>query len=237
MIMSDAFTNQLSAYLDGELDDLSRARLEAHLPGCGECAAVLADLRAIVSAAPHYQGRQPGRDLWFEIESRLGESEVVPIGSAGLRAVRPSSRRFSLRQLIAASIVMAAIGGGSAWLALRHRIGEGVTLAATPAAGQPANPVEFTAPDVNSAAYADARYDAAVHDLEQVLQAGRGRLDSATVRTVEESLDRIDQAIAQARAAIQRDPANLYLSRQITANMRRKINLLRAATNAIAART
>jgi hypothetical protein len=29
----------------------------------------------------------------------------------------------------------------------------------------------------------------------------------------------------------------VYLSRQIAANMRRKLNLLRAATNAIAART
>ena len=236
--MSDAFTNQLSTYLDGELDDLSRARLEGHLASCGECVAVLADLRAIVAAAPHSRGCQPGRDLWSEIESRLDEPEVVPIISTGPRAVQPSSRRFSLRQLIAASIVMAAVGGGSAGLALRQRTGEGVAVTPTPAAGRAAaNPAEFAAPDVNNASYADARYDAAVHDLEQVLQAGRGRLDSATVRTVEESLDRIDQAIAQARAAIQRDPTNGYLSRQITANMRRKINLLRAATNAIAART
>jgi hypothetical protein len=233
--MSDAFTNQLSAYLDGELDDLSRARLEAHLPGCGECAAVLADLRAIVAAAPHYRGRQPGRDLWPDIESRLGEAEVVSITAAGPRAVPSSSLRFSLRQLIAASLVMAAVGGVSAWLALR---GQGErAVAMSPAAGPTASPADYAAPDVNNAAYADARYDAAVHDLEQVIQAGRGRLDSATVRTVEESLGRIDQAITQARAAIQRDPANVYLSRQITANMRRKINLLRAAANAIAART
>jgi len=130
---------------------------------------------------------------------------------------------------------MAAAGGGSAWLALR---GQGERAVAMSPGGRPAaSPADYAAPDVNNAAYADARYDAAVHDLEQVIQAGRGRLDSATVRTVEESLGRIDQAITQARAAIQRDPANVYLSRQITANMRRKINLLRAAANAIAART
>jgi len=57
------------------------------------------------------------------------------------------------------------------------------------------------------------------------------------VRTIEQSLARIDQAILEARNAIQRDPANAYLSRQIAANMRRKLNLLRVATQAIAART
>src|SRR5437867_4545898 len=69
--MSDQFTEQLSPYLDGELDDLRRARLEAHLAGCAECAAVLADLRAIVAAAPEYPGREPEADLWPEIEARL----------------------------------------------------------------------------------------------------------------------------------------------------------------------
>lgn len=234
--MSDAFTQHLSAYHDGELDDLSRARLEAHLVGCDECSSVLADFRAIAAAAPEYRGRQPRHDLWPGIESRLEEPEVVPIGAAGRRAVSPSGLRFTLRQLIAASIVMAALGGGSAWLALRHQADARVAVT-PPGARQTPSPADVTVPDANNAAYADARYDAAVHDLEQVLDAGRSRLDSTTVRTVEESLARIDQAISQARAAIQRDPANLYLNRQITANMRRKINLLRAAANAIAAQT
>ena len=76
-----------------------------------------------------------------------------------------------------------------------------------------------------------------MRDLEHVLATGRGRLDSVTVRTIEESLAKIDVAIAEARSAVQRDPANAYLSRQIAANMRLKLNLLRAATNAIAAKS
>lgn len=38
---------QLSAYIDGELDATERADLEAHLPGCVECRTALADLRSI----------------------------------------------------------------------------------------------------------------------------------------------------------------------------------------------
>jgi hypothetical protein len=225
--MADSFTNQLSAYLDDELDSTSRNRLEAHLTGCPECAAVLADLRAIVAAAPHYSGREPGRDLWTSIESRLDEAEVVPIGISR-PADRPSARppaRFGWTALIAASLAMAAVGGGAVWLTLRQSEPSDAALAIVPPPAAPALP----------AAYRE--FDAAVQDLEQVLAAGRGRLDSVTVRLVEENLRKIDAALADARAAVQRDPANAYLNRQIAANMRLKLNLLRSATNAIASRT
>jgi anti-sigma factor RsiW len=229
--MSDSFTPQLSAYLDGELDRDGRRRLEAHLAGCAECAAILADLRAIIAAAPLYQGREPSRDLWKDIEGRLEETEVIPLGS--IRPAAPPPLRPSWFQLIAASIFMAAVGGGATLLVLRSRTPEPAVTA-----GQPALLPSYPSSDsVKTVAFAEAQYDAAVHDLEQLLDAGRSRLDTATVRTIEQSLQKIDAAIAEARVAIQRDPANAYLSRQIAANMRRKLDLLRAATNAIAART
>src|ERR1043166_6560230 len=137
--MSDQFTEQLSAYLDGELDARARARLEAHLDGCADCAAVLADLRAIVAAAPEYVGREPSTDLWPGIEARLvgdartqGRKDATP-GGDDLMSVhssppppvrlsaRPPVRRFSLPQLLAASITMAILGGGTVWLALGDR--------------------------------------------------------------------------------------------------------------------
>ena len=89
--MSDQYTNRLSAYLDAELDAGARARMEAHLAGCSECAALLADLRAIVTAAPVYAGRPPSRDLWNEIEARLGDGDAISIGAVP-RAPIPSLR-------------------------------------------------------------------------------------------------------------------------------------------------
>jgi hypothetical protein len=224
--MSDQFTGQLSGFLDGELDDLARARLETHLGECLDCTRTLADLRAIVAAAPHYQGREPARDLWQEIERRLDEAEVFPLTYRP--AVLPSNtRRFGWKELIAASLLMAAVGGGSVWVAL-GRGAPDLPVATAPVA---------VAPEPGNAGFADQQFDAAVRDLEALLAAGRDRLDSSTVRTIEQSLARIDEAILEARNAIQRDPANAYLSRQIAANMRRKLNLLRVATQAIAART
>jgi len=225
--MSDQFTGQLSAFLDGELDDLARTRLEAHLGECLDCARTLADLRAIVAAAPHYQGREPARDLWQGIQRRLDEAEVLPL-TYRPAALPSSNRRFGWKHLIAASIVMAAVGGGAVWVALGRGTPEAPMAAATP---------EAASPELDNVAFADQQFDAAVRDLEQLLAEGQNRLDSSTVRTIEQSLARIDDAILEARNAIQRDPANAYLSRQIAANMRRKLNLLRVAAQAIAART
>jgi hypothetical protein len=79
--------------------------------------------------------------------------------------------------------------------------------------------------------------DLEIQDLEQLLASGRTVLDTATVRVVEESLRLIDDAIADARAAIQRDSTRLYLNGRIAAHMRQKLAILRMATRAIGAET
>lgn len=215
--MTPHVTDRLSAWLDDELDPIGRRAVDEHLAACAECRALLDDLRSIVAAAADYPGRAPERDLWAGIARGIREAPVIPLA--------PRRAGFGWRALLAASVVMAAVGAGATWLALRPAPG-----------GAPAVPVvPATALGVRNAALAEEQYDRAVQDLEAVLAAGRSRLDTATVRTIEQSLARIDAAIAEARAAIQRDSSNVYLNRQITANMRRKLNLLRVATRAIAA--
>ncbi len=61
---------ELSAYLDGELDDAARAGLEAHVEDCAACREVLEELRAV---------RQALRDLPREPAPRsfaLGEADL-----------------------------------------------------------------------------------------------------------------------------------------------------------------
>lgn len=74
------------------------------------------------------------------------------------------------------------------------------------------------------------RYDQAVAELEQALAAGRGRLEPRTLRVLEENLRTIDRAIADARRAVEADPANAWLREHLTATMKRKVDLLRTAT-------
>src|SRR5687767_8109344 len=104
----DEFTDQLSAYLDHELSPAERGRVEAHLSGCAECHAVLADLRAIVAAAPLYEGAPPSSDLWPALAARLGDVQVVALPTRTATTPRRGFGRFSLPELIAASLVTAA---------------------------------------------------------------------------------------------------------------------------------
>ena len=56
--MTDKWTDRLSAYLDGELDSVDRAALEAHLEQCDECRDALKQLNGVVGWAQAYRANQ-----------------------------------------------------------------------------------------------------------------------------------------------------------------------------------
>lgn len=213
----------LSPYLDDELDADTRQEVERHLATCLGCREMLRDLNAIVAAAPDFGGAPPGRDLWPEIAAGIDRSREATLPT------RAAPRLFTLRQLIAASVLLAAAAGGLGWFAAR---GDRSPPSATLASEVTEAPVASLATRISRA---DSAYGGATADLERVLVEGRGRLDTATVRVIEQSLAVIDQAIAEARAAIAADPANAWLNSQIAANLRRKLDLLRRAAAAIEA--
>ena len=84
--------------------------------------------------------------------------------------------------------------------------------------------------------FADAQFDKAVADLEQILVDQRETLDPRTVVVIERNLAVIDEAIRQARAALDADPANTYLNSHLADARRRKLDLLRRATIAVVRR-
>src|SRR5438552_15950357 len=68
---------ELSEFLDGGLDASARGKLEAHLAGCPECAALLEDLRSIALEACALESRPPDSDLWPGIARRIGVERAV----------------------------------------------------------------------------------------------------------------------------------------------------------------
>jgi hypothetical protein len=83
---------------------------------------------------------------------------------------------------------------------------------------------------VERANFADAQFDQAVADLERVLSELRDELDPRTVVVIERNLAAIDQAIREARAALDADPANTFLNSHLADARRKKLELLRQAT-------
>lgn len=215
----DKWTDRLSEYLDGTLGVGERAALEAHLAGCAACAATLDELRRVVARARALDDRAPGADLWPTIAVAIGRATpargaVVDLGER--RAKRQLA--FTVPQLIAASVALIVLSGGTTWL-LRSR-----AVTATPLALAPPQAQWLTA--------ADRRYETTVAELQGALVEGRrtGRLDSTTVRMLERNLATIDTAIAQARRALAADPGSAYLNHHLADTMRRKLELLRQAT-------
>ena len=82
---------------------------------------------------------------------------------------------------------------------------------------------------MQAASFADAQYDAAVVDLERVLQEQRQHLNPRTVLVLERNLRIIDEALREARAALEYDPANPLLNAHLADARRRKLDLLRKA--------
>jgi hypothetical protein len=163
----------------------------------------------------------PPNDLWPAIAQRIGATSPGVIDLSSRRAA-PRRWAFSLPQLAAAGIALMAVSGGTAWILGSSARPDSVTSVVTVPSATPA--VAVAARPTASQSYA-----AAVADLEQVLAEGRGKLDSTTVKVIEQNLAAIDRAIAEAQQALAADSANLYLNTHLAETMRRKLDLLRQA--------
>lgn len=225
--MNDQWTNRLSEYLDGELNASERQAFESHLATCAACGQTLDELRRVVTRAGTLEDRPPARDLWSGVARRIGVS--VPNAVVDLNERRRRRFSFTMPQLAAAAVVLISASGAGVWAALNS---------ARPSAVGSQPTVESRTPTANLIAWVDSNqaYDASVAQLQQVLETGRGQLDTATVRVLEANLHIIDQAIAQARAALTKDPGSAYLSLHLAQTMRTKLELLRRA-QAIAVRS
>jgi hypothetical protein len=217
--MDEHLGERLSAYVDGALEGAALAAAEAHLAGCAECRAAAEELRRVVGLARALDDRPPERDLWSGIAERIGAARA-DAGALVLPLARRRRFTFSLPQLAAAGLALSLLSAGAAGTAVHFLAGrsEGAPVAAAP--------LDAVARHVAATA---APYDAAITELEAILAARRGELDSSTVRTVEASLRVIDLAIAQARAALVHDPNNSYLNGHLRSTLDRKLDLLRRA--------
>lgn len=241
--MSDRWTELLSDYLDDGLDAGSRTELESHLRGCPDCSEALQGLRLVVARARSLpaRGETPNVDLWPAIEARIRGAALPP--AAHPPAVIPVRRgsawtkrrvSFSLPQLAAACVALAIVSGSAVWYARRSALDDrmmrsGGLIAGTGDAQRSGNGFGDAVPArTNPGQVAPSK--AGLEELRRILAEGRDKLDPATVRTLEESLTIIEIAIAQARRALDADPANPYVRTHLDKTIQRKTDLLRRAT-------
>jgi hypothetical protein len=156
----------------------------------------------------------PPPDLWPAIRSELAPRS--------LRTIHWSSRW----RLAAAGLLVAATSSILTLFAMRARERAPDAAAVTPVETAPA-PADRLPPHL---VVAERGYARSIDALWRTLDERRDSLAPSTVATVERSLRIADSAIAEARSALEHDPANRVLADLLVSNYERKIDLLRRAT-------
>lgn len=218
----------LSAWFEGDLDAAGRRAVDAHLRECLRCASVVRDLEVIRRDAAKLPAMAPSRDLWEGIAARI-ETPVVDLKSRAAHAPAPRAWRMA-----AAAVVLMAVSSGVTYVLTgdgRRETGDvqtastpdsaapGVVTPRRPSGGPPVLVGEFSAPEII--------YDQEITRLRTILDERRGDLDSTTVKTVEKSLEAIDKAIIDARAALTGDASNAFLNEQLNRALEKKLGVLR----------
>lgn len=211
----------LQMHLDGDLPTAERWRVEAHVSECPRCANRLWRLEALVrDVASLDASLEPPADLWPGIEARIrGAVPAAPLDRSVPASTGP--RKLLRYRWIAAAAAVLVLGVG---------LGRRSAPPSTPpmAGGPPAVQGSATLTGFDQTAYDDA-----IAELQIALDELGDELKPETVAAIEENLRIIDTAIADARAALNADPANDYLQKHIDGYMRSKLELLRATTIAL----
>ena len=209
----------MTDHLDFDLlNDLADDRLPsevavaawAHLTVCAPCRAVYDTLCRTVAAAatlPREIAVPPA--LWNDVRVRLAprRRHVVGISHAGVAA---------------AALLVVALSAAVTALVMQRDDTRRASGPSETVRRMQSPPARFAA---DERAYAES-----AARLEAMLAGRRDSLAPATVATVERSLRIADSAIAEARAALEHDPANRAIEAILASNYDRKIDLLRRAT-------
>ena len=161
----------------------------------------------------------PPADLWPAIRGELAPRST--------RTFHWSARW----RLAAAGLVVAASSSILTLLAVRAK--DGVSDTAVVAAADRAPTQQRTSAPARLPAHlvvAERGYVRSMEALWRTLDERRDSLAPSTVATVERSLRIADSAIAEARSALEQDPANRVLADLLVSNYERKLDLLRRAT-------
>jgi hypothetical protein len=171
-------------------------------------------LDELTAALPHEIAPPP--ELWSSIRAELAPRSARVWWASGWR-------------LAAAGLVI-AVGSSLATIAVLRTRERAPIVATAPATTAPAAGRATSAPQLPAQLVStEQNYVRSVETLRRKLDERRDSLAPSTVATVERSLRIADSAIAEARAALERDPSNAMLAALFASNYERKIDVLRRA--------
>ena len=252
-ITCERFNEHLADFLERAVSEPTRAAMESHAVGCEDCGPLLGDLRRLRIDAANLPELVPSRDLWSGIASRI-EAPVLSLPGSGSVRVHRWTNPLVLGLAAAGLVAITAtvthwmeggpvdrLTGGPQTNSAQRPTPAPSPLAVAPAVdsgtpvrrstGQPASPVHRSTGQpvslVSNRPSAEQTYDREIARLLVVYNQRRPNLDTTTIAVVKKNLKIIDDAIAQTKIALRRDPASQYLMESLNDAFDTKVQLLR----------
>jgi len=100
-------SDDLTAYIDGELDESAARQLKNHLETCDPCRAEYEELRdSATFVSEHAAELEPVPEIWNNLRSRIAELPA-PAGSSGVSRLLVMNRWAAMLATVAAMVVLA----------------------------------------------------------------------------------------------------------------------------------
>ena len=255
----ERFADTLADFLERDVPESTRAAMESHALACPECGPLLADLRRLRIDAANLPELAPSRDLWAGIAARI-ETPVVDLSSRAAAPAMAPHRRRALRTVwlglaaaglvaITATITQQLTRESPATVPLRSiavgrpdtspaqpavdsavRVAQQPDTVAQPAITTPRARTQFASSKSTSRPTAEQTYGDEIARLLVIYDKRQPELDTTTVAVLRKNLKIINDAIAQCRLALRKDPASRFLMQSLNDALDTKVQLLRTAT-------
>jgi len=215
--------SQLSEFVDGTLPAPLQSAIDAHLPGCAGCTAIVDDLKQLRSAARELGPIDPPDHIWLEIAGQI-QLDRVPDKGAPLHDRSP---RHPVLQWIglAAALIVVTVGVYLFQHIAQPRTPDSRTAATSAGNANAVGSVETFEQELKQA---EEHYDKAIAELEAITRNSDGAIDPEVAKTLQKNLSTIDQAIADSRAALNTNPESEPARDSLFEALRRKVGVLQA---------
>ena len=209
----------ISRTVDDELDPRRAERLERHLAECGDCRALLADLRKIIGGAAGLEGPEPSDKVWKNIRAGLEAGALRP-GVEGAPLDRRPLFGLSLPDLRHAGVAALALILVVSGIVVGRRI-ERLDAKMSPEARE-----AYTLAKLDEA---ERHYEQAIRALGEAFAAEKGALDPQVAEFFDRNLSVVDATIQACRAAVLAEPDDLEARNFLLAAYTQKATLLDSA--------
>jgi hypothetical protein len=205
---------------DGTLLRDANAAAFAHVEQCAECADDVTRIRTLMTRAKETAAAPPDlNELWPAIRGRIEERKVIPLG------IRDTIVPRNLRRAAMVGAFLTPLVAAIAFIVISVR---GATVDKSPPQ------IDATVSEISLASATDSAriYEQEAQELLGRLELQRAMMRPEVAKAFEHDMRVVDDAIAELKTEIARQPGNVALLRLLASSYHRKVDLLTRAGNA-----